>query len=243
MSIGQALKAGLLGLTVMAGGANAGCRQALALALDVSGSVDVREYRLQLSGLAQALQDPRVKEALLILPHTPVEILVFEWSGPEDQVLLVPWTPIRTEAALQDVTNLIETTERRPSTPGTALGTAMNVGARYLAERTHCARLTLDISGDGKSNLGPRPREMREALEQSGITINGLVVGSGTHAGAALRDSEIAELSAYFRANVILGEDAFVQTALSYSDYADAMARKLLKEVKTLILSEALPPQ
>ncbi|MCX8955594.1 DUF1194 domain-containing protein, partial [Ruegeria sp. NA] len=36
------------------------CRQALALGLDVSGSVDSREYRLQLDGLASALTRPEV---------------------------------------------------------------------------------------------------------------------------------------------------------------------------------------
>jgi hypothetical protein len=131
--------------------------------------------------------------------------------------------------------------ERRPATPGTALGTAMAFGVAHLLNKSRCAQLTLDISGDGKSNLGPRPREVKKALERTGVTINGLVVGSGTHAGAALRDSEIAELSAYFSANVIMGEDAFIQTALSYAEYTDAMARKLLREVKTLIFSEASP--
>lgn len=221
-----------------AGTAQAGCRQALALALDVSGSVDVREYRLQLDGLATALLDPRVKNALLSYPNAPVELLVYEWSGPEDQVLLVPWTPILSEVNLLEVVTTLQTTKRRASTPGTALGTAMQIGEAYLATRSNCARLTLDISGDGKSNLGPRPQDARKALSRSGITINGLVIGSAVHAGDALRDAEIAELSAYFHANVILGEDAFVETALSYDAYAQAMARKLLREIETLILSD-----
>ncbi|MFC6686684.1 DUF1194 domain-containing protein [Jhaorihella thermophila] len=62
--------------------AAAACRHALALGLDVSGSVDGREYRLQLDGLAAALRDPRVKQALLAMPAAPVRIAVFEWSGP-----------------------------------------------------------------------------------------------------------------------------------------------------------------
>lgn len=239
MTFWKTVQAAVAALCLVSSAAEAGCRQALALALDVSGSVDVREYRLQLDGLAQALQDPRVKNALLVLPQSPVEILVFEWSGPDDQNLLVPWTPVTSEAALLGIVALLENTERRPATPGTALGTAMDRGATYLKTRSHCARMTLDVSGDGKSNLGPRPREIKDKLARSGVTINGLVVGSGVHAGAALRDEEIAGLSAYFRANVIIGEDAFVQTALSYADYADAMARKLIREVETLVFSKS----
>ena len=48
------------------------CRQALALGLDVSGSVDAREYRLQLSGVASALDAPEVREKLLSMPAAPV---------------------------------------------------------------------------------------------------------------------------------------------------------------------------
>ena len=43
----------------------AACRQALALGLDVSGSVDTDEYRLQLDGLAAALTSPEVVSALI----------------------------------------------------------------------------------------------------------------------------------------------------------------------------------
>ena len=84
-----------------------------------------------------------------------------------------------------------------------------------------CAALTLDISGDGKNNSGPRPREVRELLAAKGITINGLVI--------ATRD--IAEMSAYYHAEVIVGPQAFVETAAGFEDYGQAMKRKLLREL------------
>ena len=59
----------------------AACRQALALGLDVSGSVDEAEYQLQLQGLAAALVSDDVRASLMRLPDAPVRILVFEWSG------------------------------------------------------------------------------------------------------------------------------------------------------------------
>jgi len=58
------------------GPAWAGCRQALAMALDVSGSVDTREYHLQLDGLASALTDPDVQRAMLAQPGNPVYLAV-----------------------------------------------------------------------------------------------------------------------------------------------------------------------
>ncbi|MDB9698447.1 DUF1194 domain-containing protein, partial [Planktomarina temperata] len=58
-------------------GAAAACRQALALGLDVSGSVDEAEYQLQLQGLAAALISDDVRASLMRLPDAPVRILVF----------------------------------------------------------------------------------------------------------------------------------------------------------------------
>lgn len=231
--------AGMLGVG-LAGGADAqeACRQALALGLDVSGSVDAREYRLQMGGLAQALDRASVRAALLERPETPVELLIYEWSGPQDQLTLVPWTRITGAAALDAVIATLSGVERRvDATPGTALGVAMALGAQHLAERSDCWRRTLDISGDGKSNLGPRPRTVKPRLVPHGITINALVIGADDPDGGDVRQAEIAELSAYFKAEVILGPDAFVETALGFEGYAEAMEIKLLRELEGMVLS------
>lgn len=214
------------------------CRQALAIALDVSGSVDAREYRLQMGGLAQALGSASVRAALLERPETPVELLVYEWSGPHDQLTIVPWSRISVSADLDRVIDQLTTVERRESsTPGTALGVAMLRGASELATRGHCWRRTLDISGDGKSNLGPRPRTLKQRLLSEDITINALVIGADNPATGDVRQHEIAELSAYFKAEVIVGPDAFIEVALGFDNYAEAMERKLLRELDGLVLS------
>ena len=60
------LAAGLLAGLALTAGPAAACRQALALGLDVSGSVDAVEYRLQTAGLAAALMAPEADwDALL----------------------------------------------------------------------------------------------------------------------------------------------------------------------------------
>ena len=82
-------------------GADAACRQALALGLDVSGSVDEAEYQLQLQGLAAALISDDVLASLMRLPDAPVRILVFEWSGQDYQRVLIPWTDIQAHRALR----------------------------------------------------------------------------------------------------------------------------------------------
>lgn len=230
-----------LALLITASGALAQCRQALALGLDVSGSVDAREYRLQLQGIITALSSGDVRNALLVLPQQPVALLVYEWSGPDDPAVILPWRDIRSDADLDAALDILRATERREASPGTALGVAMQRGAAYLAQRPDCARHTLDISGDGKSNMGPLPADVKRRLLAQGLTINGLVIGADAPTLGDLRQAEIGELSSYYRVNVILGPDAFVETALGFEDYAAAMERKLLRELRTLVFS-ALPP-
>jgi hypothetical protein len=229
----------LLGL---ASAADAACRQALALGLDVSGSVDAREYRLQLDGLAGALTHDHVARALLSAPEAPVEMAIFLWSAPEHQRVIVDWTALTTRDVIDEVAAKLRALERRPAPPGTALGTAMETGAALLAQRARCWTRTLDLSGDGKPNMGPSPQAVKARLAMSSITINALVIGADAPRSGDLRQVEIGELSSYFRTHVIVGPDAFVQTALGFDDYEAAMTRKLLRELRTRAFAQGPDP-
>lgn len=219
--------------------AGAQCRQALALGLDVSGSVDAGEYQLQMQGLANALRHPQVQAAVLGPAALPVEIAVYEWSAPEYQRLLVDWTAITDSESLKRVAAQIGSTPRQPSPPVTGLGQAMLFGQNLLKKRATCWKRTLDISGDGRNNSGIDPRDAKALL--SDLTLNALVIGADAPHGGDLRQVEIAELSSYFRALVIFGPDAFVETALGFEDYEEAMVRKLLRELETLVVSDLAP--
>jgi hypothetical protein len=215
----------------LGGAADAACRQALALGLDVSGSVDAREYRLQINGLAAALDNIAVRDALLSSPGAPVSVMVYEWSGPSDQAVIVPWAVIEDAATLDGFIETLLQTARRDVSPGTALGTAITLGGQYLDQQPACWKRTLDISGDGMSNLGPRPRDVKDAIGARGVTVNALVIG-------ATPQPESDALASYFRAEVITGPDAFVETASGFDDYEAAMTRKLLRELEVLAVSE-----
>lgn len=231
-------------VAALAGGGEAGaaCRQALALALDVSGSVNAREYRLQMQGLANALRHDEVVEALLAHPGLPVWIAIFEWSGPDYQRMLHDWQAIGNRATIERIANSLARRPRQPAPPGTALGTAMQYGAALLARRPDCWKRTLDISGDGKQNQGPHPQTVRDDLAAAGLTVNGLVIGADTNTIFDTRSEHIGELGAYFGAYVIAGPDAFVESALGYADYEAAMVRKLKRELQTLVVSGLPPP-
>lgn len=219
-------------LAVWAGAVDAACGQALAIGLDVSGSVDPQEYWLQREGLATALSSPAVSAVLLSKAVAPTDIAVFEWSGPAHQIIVQPWITISDAAALEKVTGQLRSQPRVTGDLTTAIGSAMQFGVALLEMRQTCWRRTLDISGDGPANTGPRPQDLPPARIPDDVIINALVVGD-------LARDDINELSSYFTAYVIRGTGAFVETALGFDDYADAMERKLLRELQALTLSEA----
>ena len=210
-----------------AGASEAACRQALVLGLDVSGSVDSVEYQMQRDGVAAALTSPAVTEVLLKSGAAPVDLAVFEWSGPAHQVMIQPWVTITDAAVLLEVARRIRTNPRVTGSPTTAIGSAMGFGVGQLDQRANCWKRTLDISGDGQANTGPRPQDV--AAVPTDVVINGLVI----------EVANIQELSAYFDAYVIRGSGAFVEVALGFEDYAAAMERKLLRELQSLALSAA----
>lgn len=229
-----ALSAALL--TLLPRAAHAACRQALALGLDVSGSVDGHEYRLQLDGLAAALSSPKVQEALLAQPDAPVRITIYEWSGPRDQNIILPWLIINDINDLNTAIGTLTSHRRLPAAPTTAIGSALLAGFALLDEQGTCWGRTLDISGDGPANTGPRPQDINPAREPPGVIVNALVIGSGDLITGDNRFADIKELSSYYRRNVIRGPGAFVETALGFEDYAAAMERKLLRELQSLAI-------
>jgi hypothetical protein len=219
----------LLAALALPGAAAGACRQALALGLDVSGSVDAAEYVLQLHGLAEALTSPEVAQALLSSPAVPVWLSVYEWSGRDYQRLILDWTAIDGAAALDGVAARLRGWTRAPAPQTTALGQALLYGAALIGRGPACGQATLDISGDGKSNEGPRPRAVRETAGFRALVVNALVVAPG-----APGQSGVGELTAYFRAEVLHGPGAFIVTAAGFQDYARAMKIKLLKELEGL---------
>lgn len=229
------VKAALLALALLSGGAEAACRQALALGLDISGSVDAQEYRLQLDGLAAALLAPDVAQKALASPETPVFITVYEWAGQTKQRVLVTWTALRSQADLAQVASTLRATRRLSRKGATAIGRAMEYADALFRQGPDCWARTLDLSGDGKNNNGPTPEVIRKNSAFDQVTINGLVIGSDDTVGRDERQMEIMDLSAYYRRRVIHGPDAFIEVALGFEDYQRAMERKLLRELESLV--------
>lgn len=223
-------------------GAQAACRQALAVGLDVSGSVDTTEYRLQLDGLAAALEDAEVQAAFLAMPQAPVRLMLFEWSGLRDQRILADWQTITAGAQLSAIAaDLRRTGIGRAKDPSTAIVAAMVFGARAALDQAACWQKTVDISGDGPGNIGRHPRDLTEA-DLGAVTINGLVIGPQSRANTSKNLQNVKSLEGYYRNFVLRGPGAFAEVARDHADFAAAMKRKLIREIQAPILSGMTRP-
>lgn len=216
-------------VALLAEPAAAACKLALVLGLDVSSSVNSREYEIQIGALARAFRLAPVREAILTPPGAGVAVYAFEWSGAGHQAEIAPWTMLDGPSAIDAFADRLDAHARSADDGRTAIGRALEFAADRLAEAPPCARRTIDLSGDGINNDGPGPRAVRATGRLDGVTINGLAIQ-----GAA------DDPAIHYRAEVMQGEDAFVALARDFADYPPVIVGKLLKEIgDAMILGRA----
>jgi Ca-activated chloride channel homolog len=193
------------------------CDIALLLAIDVSGSVDAGEFRLQIDGTADALADPAVADALVA---AAASLSIVQWSGTGMQQVVLPWTTV---ASLADAARLSENARALPRVydgSDTAVGDAIAFSAATFDAVADCRRQVIDISGDGPQNAGlPLAGSRGDALAR-GIAINAI----------AIEDIGVS-LTEFYR-RLVISEDGFVVTARGHLDYPRAIRLKLLREIE-----------
>ncbi len=223
----------VLGLCALAAPARAQAPQhvdlELALAIDVSGSVDPEEAGLQRDGYIKALVDPRVLLAISGGERKRIAVTYFEWASTHYQRLVVDWTVISDQASAESFVKVLAaapvSTERWTSISG-AVDFAMK---RFAASPYKGTRRIIDISGDGRSNNGrPLAEARNEALAQ-GIVINGLPIVNDRPTRWGTPPER--DLDAYYRDHVIGGPGSFYIVAEGFESFANAIRSKLVREI------------
>jgi hypothetical protein len=197
----------------------------LALAVDASFSIDDEEFRLQMAGIAAAFRDPEIQAAIADGPIGAIAVALVVWAEPTRPKDVGPWRLLRTRADAEAFATLVETYPRRVS-GGTGIGSGIGVAARHMGRNGYAGtRKVIDVSGDGQETPArehvvrlPQARAMADRL---GITLNGLAILN-----------EEPELDAWYRQHVITGFGSFVIAAKSLESFAQAMRRKLLREIR-----------
>jgi hypothetical protein len=204
----------------------------LVLAVDDSPSIDISQFFLQRSGYVAAFRDQRLVDAIRSGRYGRIAVAYVEWAGWNSQRIIMPWTLIDgTESASSFAATL-----KAARTKG-SLGTSLS-GALVFAEALFAnngfdgERLVIDVSGNGRNNVGPPLLPVRDAVLAAGVTINGLPIMS---------DPTEIGLESYYRYCVIGGAGAFLLKVEKREDFATAIRRKLVAEIAARPMPEPAP--
>jgi Ca-activated chloride channel homolog len=194
---------------------------ALVIAVDGSASVTFDEFNLIAGGLAAAFREQAVVTGLLGGPRHASLCALLLWSGSGAHEVMIEWTLLAKPEDVAGFADQLENVPRTVKAGATAIGEALIECVRLLeAAPAKSTRQIVDVAGDGRSNDGVPPGPVRDRMAAAGITINGLCV---LH--------EEPDLLASYEREVIGGPGAFALTCANYAEFAEAMRRKLLREM------------
>lgn len=220
---------------------------ALIVAVDVSSSVDDNRYRLQMEGIAQALEDPGVIQAIVNGAKGGILFSMVTWA--DRSKVSLPWTRIASAEEARAAAIKVRTLPRE-----TGEFTCMARMMRYVSDKivpqipVKAVKVVLDISGDGRDNCNSdEPIDgVRDELVTYGVTVNGLPILEGgaeevVVPGAAPTQSYLPQeqkapaLEEWFTEHVKGGPGSFVLPANGYADFGRAIRQKFVLEVSLLL--------
>jgi hypothetical protein len=196
---------------------------ALVVSVDVSNSVDDTRYKLQMEGIAAALEDKSVVDAILTGPNSSIMLSLVTWA--DRPKVSLPWTRI---GSREDAAEVARRIRKLPKEGGEF--TCVSGMMRMIADKVvtqipmKAQRVVVDVSGDGKDNCNREetPDMVRDELVASQVIINGLPILEG-------EDKE--SLEQWYRDNVMGGTGSFVLPANGFSDFGRAIRQKFVIEI------------
>lgn len=196
---------------------------ALVLSVDVSSSVNEERFRLQMEGIARALEDPAVQRAILGGAHGAILVTLVQWS--DRQNVTIPWIRVASAADAFRLAAMVRNAPRRAGEFTCAAAMLHFVAAKVItAIPGEAERIVVDVSGDGKDNCNPAvpPSVERDAIVAVEGTVNGLPI---------LEGEDKDTLEDWYRQNIAGGPASFVQVADGYKDFDRAIRQKFLTEI------------
>ena len=196
---------------------------ALVVSVDVSNSVDERRYQLQMGGIASALEDDGVIDAILSGPQGGIAIAMVVWA--DKPKTAIPWTVIRNKVDAAAVAEKIRKLPREGGEFTCVASMLRNIADKLVTQiPVKAARTVVDVSGDGSENCNPvEPiQSIRDELIDAGVTINGLPILDG---------KEKATLEKWYTDNVKGGPSGFVLPAIGFDDFPRAIRQKFVIEM------------
>lgn len=198
----------------------------LVLLADASGSISDQEIRFQREGYAAAITDPGVLSAIANSAYGAIAVTYVEWAA--NTAVVVDWTRVDgPDSAAAFAAALVG--PPRQAYGRNAIGSALLDGKRLIEQNDFEGwRKVIDFSGDSPRNFsGPTIAEARESVVAAGITINGLPI----LCRFCDTPARYPDLGRIYEEQIIGGIGAFVVTAESEDDLAQAIRKKLILEI------------
>jgi Protein of unknown function (DUF1194) len=204
----------------------------LVIAVDVSGSMDAEEFALQRDGYVAAIRHPEFVGAVRSGEERRIALTYVEWSGPDYQVVRVPWRLIDGPDAAAAFANDLAA-QPLATSRGTSISGALLFGVNLFEMNDfNGLRKVIDVSGDGPNNYGPAVTAVRDFAITQNVAINGLPI--------LIRPSPIyPAMDRYYADCVIGGLGAFLLPILAKEEFALAIRRKLVLEVAGGVQNDA----
>ena len=203
----------------------------LVIAVDVSYSMDPEEQALQREGYITGFTSRDFMQALRGGMHGKVAVTYFEWAGPYDQKIVVPWRMIDGPEAADAFVNEIARAPYRRASRTSISGALTFAKPLFDASGYRGIRRVIDVSGDGANNSGPFVTIVRDDVVSSGITINGLPIMLKRPNSFTM---DIENLDVYYEDCVIGGPGAFVIPIREREQFKEATRTKLVQEIAGL---------
>jgi hypothetical protein len=196
---------------------------ALIVSVDVSSSVDERRYQLQLEGIASALEDKGVIDAILNGPKGGILLAMVAWD--DRQRMALPWVRIASAADAVAAAQRVRALPRYSGQFTCVAGMLRYISDKVIPQIPATAlRVVVDVSGDGSDNCNAEESAaaVRDELASRATTINGLPI---------LEGREAATLEQWYAENVKGGPGSFILPADGYEDFGRAIRQKFVIEI------------
>lgn len=209
---------------------------ALVVSVDVSNSVDDARYKLQMEGIAKALEDPGVIEAITGGSSGGILFSMVTWA--DKPAFVIPWMRIANKADAFAVAKKIRTLPHQGGEFTCMTRMLRSANDKIVPQiPAKASRIVIDVSGDGPDNCNAdEPIEkVRNELVSNGVTINGLPILLDTPEASALLPKAVPggqhPLEQWYRQHVMAGPGSFVLAAKGYADFERAIRQKFVIEM------------
>jgi hypothetical protein len=144
-----------------------------------------------------------------------------QWTGPDLNIQVLPWTLINSEASIHAFADAIEKAPRQLFSGGTSISGAIDFALKLMPGSPYRGlKRVIDVSGDGSNNRGRPVTNARDDAVRAGVVINGLPILSLE-----------PYLDRYYYDHVIGGPGSFMIPAESYEAFGAAVLKKLVLEI------------